>query len=184
MHWEIPSGYLISGERIIVEPEELELVRIGRLSKTTCLLVLSRMEREGVTEESLSKTPLLSLQEREICDLSFCRKKINDYPLLFPRMWRSNRRSDRLYVAVCCCQARDRQTSRWPTFVATDHLCDPLLFCVTWPHVRFYLVHFDTKFELSSLYQKSKYLFNKWICHYVIYSLDYNFFILIFAAKY
>ena len=77
MHWEIPSGYLISGERIIVEPEELELVRIGRLSKTTCLLVLSRMEREGGTEESLSKTPLLSLQERVICDLSFCRKKIN-----------------------------------------------------------------------------------------------------------
>ena len=75
-------------------------------------------------------------------------------------MWRSIKRNDRLYVAVCCCRARNRQTSQWPTFVATDHLCDPLLFCVTWPHVRFYLVHFDTKFELSSLYQRSKYLLN------------------------
>ena len=75
MHWEIPSGYLISGERIIVEPEELELVRIRQLSKTTCLLILSRMEREGggVTDQNT----LFVLQEREIGDLSFCHKKIN-----------------------------------------------------------------------------------------------------------
>ena len=76
MHWEIPSGYSISGERIIVEPEELELVRIGQLSKTTCLLILSRMEREGGAEESLTKTPFFVLQEREMCDLSFCHKKL------------------------------------------------------------------------------------------------------------
>ena len=66
MHWEIPSRYLISGERIIVEPEELELVRIGQLSKTTCLLILSRMEREEGTEESLTKTPFIVLHEKEI----------------------------------------------------------------------------------------------------------------------
>ena len=66
MHWEIPSRYLISGERIIVEPEELELVRIGQLSKTTCLLILSRIEREGGTEESLTKTPFFVLHEKEI----------------------------------------------------------------------------------------------------------------------
>ena len=66
MHWEIPSGYSISGERIIVEPEELELVRIGQLSKTTCLLILSRMEREEGTEESLTKTPFIVFHEKEI----------------------------------------------------------------------------------------------------------------------
>ena len=69
MHWEIPSGYLISGERIIVEPEELELVRIGQLSKTTCLLILSRIEREGGTEESLTKTPFFVLHEKEIYEI-------------------------------------------------------------------------------------------------------------------
>ena len=66
MHWEIPSEYSISGERIIVEPEELELVRIGQLSKKTCLLILSRMEREEGTEESLTKTPFFVLHEKEI----------------------------------------------------------------------------------------------------------------------
>ena len=77
MHWEIPSGYLISGERIIVEPEELELVRIGQLSKTTCLLILSRLEREGGGGGVTDQNTLFVLQEREICDISFCRKKIN-----------------------------------------------------------------------------------------------------------
>ena len=76
MHWEIPSGYLISGERIIVEPEELELVRIGQLSKTTCLLILSRMEREGGAEESLTKTPFLSYKKGKYAIFLFAAKKL------------------------------------------------------------------------------------------------------------
>ena len=62
--------------KIIVESEELELVRFGQLLKTTCLLILSRIEREGGAGESLTKTPFLSYKKGKYAIFLFAAKKL------------------------------------------------------------------------------------------------------------